>query len=324
MLRLLHGNIAMIWYGVGMKAMGIVWCLMMVGGGVWTGLGETVTHGVPFRVWSITRDAMDYVFMAATPGAGGRMTLAFNHRNGDTRFLKVGDRLGAWRIVEHRPDTREVRNPRTGLVKQVDAGTVILEREAGERRALKQGRLFVVDGYRAQLVDLRNGRHHDVRGGDRIESGRGIWRIQTVRTNRVMVSATETAVTQAVPLIKETDVAMLQQRAEAAAAQAQHAAAWERKQAVRREAEAWAQNVRIAPKKPPPPVATFDDEQRVFFGTEGPLPVEYTVVPPLFDNTGRMIRSAIVVPTQFETHPVCGFGNGRFPRYRGVRVRSRR
>jgi hypothetical protein len=72
--------------------------------------------------------------------------------------------------------------------------------------------------------------------------------------------------------------------------------------------EAWAQNVKVPTPPRKRPQKTFASRPEYFYGTYGPIPVEYTVVPPLFRN-GQMVRGAIVVPTRFESHPVSGFGN---------------
>ena len=137
-----------------------------------------VTHAPPLRVWSISPDSMDYVFMTSMPQADGSRILSFNHRSGRTEFVKVGERLEGWTLAEHIRGSREVRNPRSGFVKTVDVDIAVLKDDSGTERRLEQGKLFHVDGFRALLVDLNSGRWHDVRADDVVETDSKAWTVK--------------------------------------------------------------------------------------------------------------------------------------------------
>ncbi len=299
------------WHGVGLVL------VALLGVVEWGGAMET--NALPLRIWSVSRDSMDYVFMSSTPGVDGSPILSFNHRNGRTSFLRVGDRLGDWLVAGHAPGKREERNPRSGQVKEVDADVVTLEGEDRVARRLDQGKLFTIDGYRTLLMDLKSGRRHDVRGGDVVEADGGVWSVANVSPSSVTLKADGRE--HVIPLISDAEVASLRQRAADLAAAERREAERVSKVEERRKAEAWTENVKIPPREVPTQQKTFrDTEPCHFFGTYGPVPVEYTIVPPLFDSNGRMIRSAIAVPTRFETRPVSGFGNCPATRRQGISV----
>ncbi len=270
--------------------------------------GAAETDTLPLRVWSISQDSMDYIFMSTTPQRDGSPMLAFNHRSGRTSFLRVGDRLGDWSVDSFTPYTRTEKNPRTGMEKEIDVGRVSLLSEAGDVRQLEQGQLYPMPGYRAVLIDIASGRRFDVREGDRVEVGGETLEVGPVSSDTVAISAGSEA--QSLPVISDDEVATLRQRIETATADARREAERLRKARERREAEDdWSQNVKIPvrPQKPPP--KTFPTVPQYYFGTYGPIPVEYTILPPMFSRNGRMVRGAIIVPTRFETGPVHGFGN---------------
>ena len=108
--------------------------------------GAATTDTLPLRVWSISQDSMDYVFMSTTPRRDGSSTLAFNHRSGRTSFLRVGEQLGDWTVDSFTPGTRTEKNPRTGMEKKIDAGRVAISSGEGDVRRLEQGRLYTVPG----------------------------------------------------------------------------------------------------------------------------------------------------------------------------------
>ena len=265
-----------------------------------------VTLAPPLRVWSISRDSMDYVFMTSVPQADGRRILSFRHRSGRTAFVNVGEQLEGWTLTEHIRGTKEERNPRSGFVKTVDADIAVLKGDNGNERRLEQGTLFSVDGYRALLVDLNSGQRHDIRAADVIVSDSKAWTVERVSESEVNLKTLD----KVLPLVSGDEVAMLRKRAQDLASARKRRAAWEQAEQERKKDAEWAQNVRIAPKKQPKPQKTFSDiEPKSFFGSYGPVPIEYTILPPLFDNTGRMIRSAVAIPTRFETQPLSGIGN---------------
>jgi len=277
------------------------------------------TDEPPLRVWSVARDSMDYMFMTATPGADGAFVLSFNHRSGRTSFLRVGEQLGDWQVSAHTPARRKEINPRSGLVKEIDCDVVTLRSADGRERELKQGELFMTEGLRTVLIDLKSGRRHDVRVSERVEIGREEWQVNKVLPDSVVLQSGDRECQ--VPLISDEEVAVLRERASQVAAARRREAERLRKIEERKKAEVWTELVKIPPKRPPPEQKTFRDiEPGYFFGSYGPVPVEYTIVPPLFDNNGKMIRSAIVVPTRFETHPVSGFGNCPASRRRGISI----
>jgi hypothetical protein len=265
-----------------------------------------VTYAPPLRVWSISRDSMDYVFMTSMPQADGRRVLSFNHRSGRTAFVQVGEQLEGWTLTEHSRGSREVRNPRSGFVKTVDADIAVLTDDSGFERRLEQGKLFHVDGFRALLVDLDSGRRHDVRADDVVETGSKAWTVKRISESEVRLRNYD----QSLPLISADEVALLRTRVQALATAEKRKVEWDRAERERKKAAEWAQNVVIPQRKKVAPQQTFADvEPKYFFGTYGSVPVEYTIFQPLFDYRGRMIRSAVAIPTRFETHPVSGMGN---------------
>jgi hypothetical protein len=265
-----------------------------------------VPHAPPLRVWSISRDSMDYVFMTSVPQADGRRILSFNHRSGRTAFIKIGEQLDGWTLTNHIRGSREEKNPRSGHVKTVDADVAILTDENGTERRLAQGQLFSIDGFRTLLVDLDSGKRRDVRGGDIVEADAKTWTVDRVSKSEVRLTHSD----KSLPLISGDEVAMLRKRAEDIARAAKLRSEWARSEEQRKAAAEWEQKVMLPPKQQDAPQLTFSDiEPKYFFGSYGPVPVEYTILPPLFDNAGRMVRSAIAIPTRFETQPVSGIGN---------------
>ena len=285
--------------------------------------GATGTEGLPWRVWSISSDSMDYLFMSATARADGMPTLAFNHRSGRTIFLHVGDTLGKWTVLEHQPRTKTELKPSIGGSKSVDADQVILASPSGERRTLAQGKLFPLEGYRAWLVNVQTGVRHDVREGDSVLTGNGVGHVIRIVPAAVEVAIDGESVTLA--LITEHEVAVLRQRAEeSAAAATREQVRLAQVEAQRKVDQALLHPVAMPRRVAKRPQAAPAAQSEYFFGTDGPIPVEYTVLPPLFARSGRLIRSAIVVPTKFESGPVCGFGNGPVPARRLPTVRIAR
>ncbi len=273
--------------------------------------GGAGSNTVPWRVWSISRDSMDYLFTSATGGASGSPTLAFNHRSGRTSFLQVGEMLASWTIVDYLPHKPPELKPER----------VILASPEGERRTLERGQLYPLAGRRAWLVNLRTGARRDVRVGDAVATTQGAARVASIVPVAVQLELAGKPVTLSV--ISEQEGAALRRRADEAAA----AATREQARLARVEAQRKVDDALLHPVVAPRPVAdlprqaTPASQSQFFFGTDGPIPVEYTVLPPLFSRSGRLIRGAIVVPTRFETGPVCGFGNGPALRRRLPTVR---
>jgi len=263
------------------------------------------TNALPLRVWAVTNDTFDYVFMSAIRQANGDAMLSFNDRSGRTAFRKIGQQLDAWKIVRYEPATREEPNPKTGSVSRSDAGKVWLRNAAGDTRVLQQGRSLPDDGRRATVVDIVTGGWFSVRSGDHLAVGQTRLPVTAIGTNTVTVA--HAGQTSVIPAITPDETAGLQARLVAQMRAREEAEARRQADAARAEAEAWAQAARYVPPADDPSPKQFPARPRLITGTSGPIPVEYTILPPLFDNTGRMVRGPIVVPTRFETRTIGGY-----------------
>ena len=278
--------------------------------------GEAETAISPLRLWSISRDAFDYVFMSASKQADDTHILAFKSRSGRTSFLRVGDLLDGWTIASYTPRTVDAKNPRTGLMEKRDAGLVVLKRPDGRERTLKQGQLHQIQGYRVTFIDTDTGQRHSARSGEQISWRGGKGTVAGVKSDSVTLHSKGT--TALVPRITEAEFGDLRRRVGERRRVARAAAERDRQVAERKAAQAWAQNAVLLPPPPEKPLATFDRNETFVAATYGPIPVEYTVLPPQFDARGNMIRPAIVIPTRFEMGQVDGVSVS--PDARGVTV----
>ncbi len=273
--------------------------LLLIGAAGIGSAGET--NPPPLRIWSLSPDAFDYVFMSAVRQASGDALLSFNHRGGRTAFRKAGQKLDDWLIVSHDPARRE-ESGADGIVRTVDAGRVLLRADDGATRTLDQGKTFPIEGFRATLRDISGGAWFSVRTGDTIALGADSLRVNAVQPGSVIVTRDGRDFT--LSIITEAEAVAVHDLLEEQGRERERIAARRREELERAEAEAWAQHVKFVPPKPEPPIETFPARPSFVTGVYGPLPVEYTVIPAVFDAKGRMVRGPLVVPTRFETYPI--------------------
>lgn len=102
------------------------------------------------RLQAIEPDCFDYVFTSVSRLPGGKTVLAFNSRAGRTFFVREGEEVGEYSLVDYSPA----------------AGSTTLRGPDGDTTVLKQGERFVRDGWRAKIVDHRSAKQWSVRKGD--------------------------------------------------------------------------------------------------------------------------------------------------------------
>lgn len=132
-------------------------------------LSATADTVPPLRVLQTGGDTFDYTFTTYTPAADGQWTLAFNHRQGQTVFARVGEPVGSYRITAFEPDETQRFNPSINNTSRQKSGWVTLEAPDGTHYRLTVDQALSLPGRRATLVTVPSGQTWSVRTGDRLQ-----------------------------------------------------------------------------------------------------------------------------------------------------------
>jgi hypothetical protein len=265
------------------------------------------TAAAPVRTWRAYRihaDVFDYLFTAYTQRANGEWSLSFNHRDGGTRFVRVGERLGVYRLIAFEPSAGKVFVASVNAWQERKGGRAILRSEDGALRTLEMGQPLEVEGRRAVVACMETGDYWNVRVGDPLATSNAIGSVVAIGTETVTVEMTAdgsaVAIPAAEPEEKEALARLWSQQNETrrrreewarhareqqeAAAQAQRAAAAQARRA-ERQAQAEARATRSRPS--------------FHYGTEYRYPTAYEVVW-LTDGSDGKLRP-VIVPSRFAT-----------------------
>lgn len=263
---------------------------------VWVGiLPARGATSETLRVYTTEPACFDVVFASVSRGGDAAPILAFNHRNGRTFFLHVGESLDGYRVVAHEPRTRVVEVPSTHSRREEKADQVSVQASNGPTLTLQLGQRLPQPGWMAHLVVLDSGEWCLVKAGDRVSMGGGTGTVVSVSEKEVALSTD--GAEHVVTLITQDERQRL-------------IALWEQRRAqAERECLARRQEAEEAPEAAALPLPRAEAPRALVprprvvtgFGTEFRYPTEFEVIPAIRDTSGRVIQSAIVVPKRFTT-----------------------
>lgn len=241
------------------------------------------------RVMGVRSNCFEYTFMSSMSGAKGDR-LVFNHVDGSTQIVQVGDRLGSYTVAAYTGSVERVHNPTLNADQERKSGTVVLRDAAGRDRVLKMGEVLPDEGWTACLVALDSGAWRYVVPGDDLELSDGTVRVGQVGPDGVRVrDATSERVVVAL-----TD-----------AERKAMADRWERDEQSRRllaatpppSGEQEVLPVYVPPEPLPPP----PKRRGITFGTDFSYPVEFEVIPiQTVTPDGKVIMTPVALPTRFQ------------------------
>jgi hypothetical protein len=175
-------------------------CVLAAGAGVaaaWAGAAEPQPAVAPaaggqtgnLRVLGVYSNCFEYLFMSVAGVAGGQPCLAFNHLDGRTSFVKVGDRLGAYTVRKYEPRDTQRFNPSLNAMQTEKSGVATLAGADGESFPLEMGKIRAQPGFLAMIGDLKTGAAFYARAGDAIGTGAAQAVVSEVAPEQVTVTA---------------------------------------------------------------------------------------------------------------------------------------
>ncbi|MDP6526018.1 MAG: hypothetical protein QGI24_03285 [Kiritimatiellia bacterium] len=248
------------------------------------------------RIWRTEPDSFDLILKSSFAGGGESQVVALNHRSGQTFFVKVGEKVGEYKVVSYEETTERIFKPTVNAYQSKKTGTVHLEGPDGEKVTLKQGKRVKQPGQLAYLISLDTGQWSTVRPGDRAQLDDVEISITSVDKKAVEAVVDEEDLSIK-PISREEKDTLVARWAETDRLKR------ERAEAVRREKEDAAERAQVAVAaipRPQPQVTEIRYRPRLFVGTEYPYPTEFEVLPGYYNNSGKMIRPPIAVPTRFK------------------------
>lgn len=249
------------------------------------------------RIWRTEPDSFDLVLKSSFAGSGKSQVIALNHRSGQTFFVKVGEKVGEYKVISYEETTERIFKPTVNAYQSKKVGTVLLEGPDGEKVTLKQGKRVKQPGRLAYLISLVTGQWSTVRPGDKAQLDDSEISITSVDKEAVEAVVDEENLSIKPISSEEKDdlVALWKERDRLKE---------ERIEAARREKEEAAERAQVAvalPRPAPQPQVTeVRFRPKIFFGTEYPYPTEFEVLPGYYSNSGKMICPPIAVPTRFK------------------------
>jgi hypothetical protein len=160
------------------------------------------------RVLQTAGDSFDYTFTTYTPASDGQWILAFNHRHGQTFFVRVGEHVGAYRITAFEPDETQRFVPSLNTTSRQKSGWVTLEAPDGTRYRLTVYQELSLPGRRATLVSVPSGRTWNVRTGDRLQVADTLLTVTQIADD--VLVASDTAPPFTVPVLQPGEAEQLQ------------------------------------------------------------------------------------------------------------------
>jgi hypothetical protein len=257
------------------------------------------------RLYAVRSNVFEHLLTSVSTGSDFAPVLAFKDLSGNTRFIRVGDRLGAWALVAYQARSEQVFKASVGAALTVDTSTATLRHTNGQERILILGAPLEQPGRMACLVSLTSGAWGYVRAGDAITLDDRPMVVETFDETTARVRIGEHAFE--VPLVSdaERDAVMQlwharQQQAEARIRE--EAEAYRVREAARVAAEHESAErraaARLAARAPQQPA-------HFFFGTEYRYPIEYDAVPCVMRLPDGSTRTRyVVMPTRFETRAI--------------------
>ncbi|MEI6149121.1 MAG: hypothetical protein WCS01_08505 [bacterium] len=255
------------------------------------------------RVYSIQPACFDYLFTSVSTGVDGKPILAFNHRNGRTFLVRIGGRLGDYRVAAYEPRIRRVFVPSTKSEREEKVGRAMLETSDGRLLELELAQPLVQPGWMAHLVSVATGEWRLVREQDEwMPAGD---RVLVKRISETTVSVLRGDQEDVIPFATSEEKATLVGLWE----QYRKQVAMDRKVALQKEedeAREEARNPLAARTAPPRPFVTRRIVEpiartRAVFGTEFRYPTEFEIRPAVMDASGKIIQPALVIPRNFQT-----------------------
>lgn len=268
-----------------------VWALTLAGAAI----------GAPsdLRLYAVRPDVFGYLFTAVSTGADHQPVLAFMDLAGTTRFVRPGEKLGDWTVVDYQARTDRIFKPSVNAQLTVDTSIARLRNAAGVERLLTVGVPLEQSGRLACLVSLTSGDWKYARAGDTLTLDKRALTVRSVGETTVQVRLDDQVaeVAQASDAERQAVQGLWRARQEQADAADAHARAeaQQRQQAARAAADARA--AAVAPVVHAPQAVS-----RITFGTEYRYPTEYEVVPFVTRMpNGSLRHQTIVAPTRFDT-----------------------
>ena len=155
------------------------------------------------RVLSTQGAVFDYLFASGVTHAGEAPVLAFNHRNGRTFFLKVGDTLAGYRLASFEPRRRARFHAALNATLDEDASVVTLTKPDGTALRLDRGVWLPQPGRMATLVSLDTAASWKVQEGDAVVAAADRFRVSRIDEEWLLLEASAGA--YAIPLISEDE-----------------------------------------------------------------------------------------------------------------------
>lgn len=268
--------------------------LLIVGVAIALQAGSAPLSGL--RVYATQPAVFDYLFTSVSQSAGGTPVLAFNHRNGRTFFVHVGDGLDGYIVAAHEPRVRRVRIPATNSYREEKADDVILHAPDGGIVRLQLGQTLPEPGWMAHLVVVESGEWCLAKTGDVVPLAGTKVGVLRISENGVTLEAG--GVSQEVATVtaeERQQLAKLWDRRREEA-ERERVARQQRREDVEREEAA---RMAARPQIQSQPVRRVAPASAMGFGTEFRYPTEFQLIPAVVDSSGRVIQPAIVIPKSF-------------------------
>ncbi len=272
---------------------GIVWLVAAAGAGAASAL-ECV------RVFHTEPAVFEYRFTGAFRAPDGTLLLAFNHRSGETSFVRPGDNLGRYRVTEHTAATRRVFHPSLNAALDEPADRVVLSGGGHEAIALDLDKPLAWSGRTAWLVRLDSGAWWSVEEMDVFYADNQPVAVEEIDDRTVTVSAAAGLVMLA-PISDPEKAALERLWADRRQAQEERARAEQLRREEAARAAAAAEPARPAARPPRAARVEIREPRRFFYGSEIRFPTAFKVSPGIRSADGRILQMPFVVPSRFES-----------------------
>ena len=250
------------------------------------------------RVYAVQPAQFEFLFTAAVGASTTNPLLSFNNSRGRTCFVRVGEALGAYRLVAFEPLTQIATNEHTHARIEQRGGRATLQRPDGQKVVLEMGKPLQVPGWRALVVSMTNGAWRIVQDGENVRLDAAAFHVD--RVSEAAVTADAGGQSKDIPFVADAEreklVAMWQQQEEEQNRQLAQAAL------PAEEPKSQDNTIDITRRLPRPrETVEFTAPASMSVGTEYRYPTRFIVVPGIQTLNGQTISQPIVVPADFET-----------------------
>ncbi|MBL7115348.1 MAG: hypothetical protein ISS35_06245 [Kiritimatiellae bacterium] len=132
--------------------------------------GRAATPMEALRIYSVQPEYFELKFMS-TMGTGKSTRLAFNHTDGSTHIVSVGDHIGSYTVESYEPTVERIFNPSINAHQEKKGGKVSLKKDDEKAIVLTMGQPLEKDDWTACLVITNTGAWGFAVQGDKLTIG---------------------------------------------------------------------------------------------------------------------------------------------------------